>query len=136
MDLKLGPLRQIALSCSNLHKFIEYYRDTLGLEFIAEFTPPGIAFFRLGNSRLMLEQQHAGSPGAHSILYFEVADVTAAQAVLAARGVQFSGEPQRIHRDDTGTFGPRGAEEWMSFFKDPDGNILALAETRLPSTAT
>jgi catechol 2,3-dioxygenase-like lactoylglutathione lyase family enzyme len=132
MDLKLGPLRQVALSCSDLRKFIEYYRDTLGLELIAEFTPPGLAFFRLGSTRLMLEQ-HATNPGAHAVLYFEVADVAAAQATLEARGVRFSSQPHRIHRDDTGTFGPAGAEEWMTFFEDPDGNILALAESRLPS---
>jgi methylmalonyl-CoA/ethylmalonyl-CoA epimerase len=134
MELQLGPLRQVALSCSDLRKFIEYYRDTLGLELIAEFTPPGLAFFRLGTSRLMIEQD-ATRPGSHAVLYFEVADVAAAQARLEARGVQFSSQPHRIHRDDTGTFGPAGAEEWMTFFKDPDGNILALAESRLPSAA-
>jgi len=34
------------------------------------------------------------------------------------------------HRDDTGTFGMIGIEEWMAFFKDPDGNVLALASRR------
>ena len=26
-----------------------------------------------------------------------------------------------------GVFGPPGTEEWMAFFRDPDGNALALA---------
>ncbi len=32
----------------------------------------------------------------------------------------------------TATFDPPGAEEWMAFFRDPDGNILAFAEWRGP----
>ena len=35
-----------------------------------------------------------------------------------------------IHRDDTGTFGEKGGEEWMAFFRDPCGNLLAVAERR------
>jgi hypothetical protein len=35
-----------------------------------------------------------------------------------------------VHRDDTGTFGKKGNEEWMAFFKDPSGNLLGLVEKR------
>jgi hypothetical protein len=35
-----------------------------------------------------------------------------------------------VHRDDAGTFGAAGAEEWMVFFRDPDDNIVALVERR------
>jgi catechol 2,3-dioxygenase-like lactoylglutathione lyase family enzyme len=132
MELKLGPLRQIGITCRDLRASIAWYKDTLGLKFIAEFSPPGIAFFQLGSTRLMLgaDSEHSSS---NSVLYFEVTDVNAAQQALEARGVVFSGPPHRIHRDDTGTFGPVGAEEWMTFCKDPDGNTLALAELRLPA---
>jgi hypothetical protein len=41
--------------------------------------------------------------------------------------VAFDSEPLRIHRDESGTFGPAGSEEWMAFFRDPDGNVLAIA---------
>ena len=47
-----------------------------------------------------------------------------------AKGIAFDREPHRIHRDETGTFGPRGAEEWMAFFRDPSDNVLALASQR------
>jgi catechol 2,3-dioxygenase-like lactoylglutathione lyase family enzyme len=131
MEPKLGPLRQVACSCRDLRTSIGWYRDALGLQLIAEFSPPGIAFFRLGGTRLMLDA--APDAGRNSVLYFEVDDVVAAQRALEARGVKFKGQPQRIHRDDTGTFGPAGNEEWMTFFQDPDGNLLALAEQRLPA---
>lgn len=131
MDTPLGSLWQLSLACHDLRRAIGFYRDTLGLALLAQFTPPGIVFFRLGSTRLMIEQQPEQA-GKGSVLYFQVPDVHAAQRALEARGVQFSGQPQRIHRDDAGSFGPKGNEEWMTFFKDPDGNLLALAEQRAP----
>jgi hypothetical protein len=35
-----------------------------------------------------------------------------------------------IHRDEAGEFGKKGVEEWMAFFRDPSGNMLALVEKR------
>lgn len=131
MDTPLGPLWQLSLACHDLRQCIGFYRDTLGLTLLAEFAPPGIAFFRLGHTRLMIEQQPEQA-GKGSVLYFQVSDIHAVQRALEARGVAFSGQPQRIHRDEAGHFGPPGNEEWMTFFKDPDGNQLALAEQRTP----
>jgi methylmalonyl-CoA/ethylmalonyl-CoA epimerase len=47
--------------------------------------------------------------------------------------VEFDSAPHLIYRDGDGTFGPVGGEEWMAFFKDPDGNVLALA-SRIPAS--
>ena len=126
MNLKLGHLRQIGLPSGNLSRSIQFYRDSLGLEFIAKYDPPGLAFFRLGETRLLLEHSDDPKPS-NAVLYFEVADVHAAYATLEKNGVPFDEAPHLIFRDDKGTFGPAGGEEWMAFFKDPDGNVLALA---------
>src|SRR5262245_8118836 len=133
MKLKLGHLRQIGLPSSDLTRAIQFYRDTLGAEFMAKYDSPGLAFFRLGGTRLLLEH----SPGTKSgtVLYFEVSDIDAAYAALQGRGVEFDSAPHLIHRDQSGTFGPAGGEEWMAFFKDPDGNVLALASAKLPKAA-
>jgi methylmalonyl-CoA/ethylmalonyl-CoA epimerase len=133
MELELGALKQISITCRDLRTSVAWYESTLGLKFIAEFSPPGIAFFQLGGTRLMLGAD-SESASHNAVLYFEVSDVEAAQKALEARGVRFSGKPHRIHRDDTGIFGPAGSEEWMTFFQDPDGNTLALAELRLPTS--
>ncbi len=45
---------------------------------------------------------------------------------LEGRGVTLKGAPQLIHRHGDGT------EEWMAFFEDPDGNLLALMEQVKP----
>jgi methylmalonyl-CoA/ethylmalonyl-CoA epimerase len=101
----------------------------LGLTFVAKFDPPGLAFFDLGNTRLLLED------GAQSsILYLSVDDIDAAYATLRARGVTFENEPHLVFRDDDGQFGDAGEEEWMAFFRDPDSNTLALLERRRPVT--
>jgi len=41
-------------------------------------------------------------------------------------GVVFEDEPHLVHRDEAGTFGAAGEEEWMTFFRDPAGNLLVL----------
>ena len=42
--------------------------------------------------------------------------------MLKARGVEFTNAPHMIFRHANGT------EEWMAFFKDPEGRPLALME--------
>jgi catechol 2,3-dioxygenase-like lactoylglutathione lyase family enzyme len=80
--------------------------------------------------RLLLDQAESPKPGG-ATLYFRVDDIHGAYKALRERGVVFDSEPHLIHRDESGTFGPAGSEEWMAFFRDPDGNVLAIA-ARLP----
>ena len=128
-DLGLGALRQVALGSSDLSRAVAFYRDTLGLDFVAEF--PGIAFFRLADgTRLLLEHHDEAVPGT-GVLYLKVEDIERVHEALAARGVAFDSSPHLIHRDDGGVFGAAGEEEWMAFFRDPDGNHLALS-ARVP----
>ena len=119
-------LHQVAMTATNLDESVEFYRDTLGLRFIARFDPPGLAFFNLGaGARLMLSATHSAAT-----LYFLVDDVQAAYGDFRKRGVHFLQPPHLLHRDDAGQFGKKGNEEWMAFFKDPAGNMLALVEKR------
>ncbi len=114
-------LRQVAQRAADLDGAVEFYRDVLGAAFVAKFDPPGLAFFQLGDVRLLLE------PAAPSTrLYFAVGDMHTAHRSLLGRGVVFEQEPLVVHRDDEGLFGPAGEEEWMAFFRDPAGNLLAI----------
>jgi catechol 2,3-dioxygenase-like lactoylglutathione lyase family enzyme len=125
----LSALHQVALPSADLARSIAFYRDQLGADLIASFDPPGLAFFRLGEVRLLVESADGPSRPGGGALYFAVPDIARAHAALAARGVAFDSAPHLIHRDEDGTFGAP-AEEWMAFFRDPDGNVLALAERR------
>ena len=114
-------LRQVAQRAADLDRAVEFYRDTLGVPLVARFDPPGLAFFQFGQVRLLLE---ASAPSA--TLYFDVEDIDASFTELTSRGVKFEQEPRLVHRDDDGLFGAPGGEEWMAFFRDPDGNLLAI----------
>jgi len=124
--LSLAKLGQIALTARNLNKSIAFYGDVLGLRMIARFDPAGFAFFRLGGGvRLMLSATASAAS-----LYFNVDDLDASVAHLRRRGVKFLQKPAMVHRDEDGDFGKKGVEEWMAFFHDPSGNLLALVERR------
>jgi predicted enzyme related to lactoylglutathione lyase len=68
----------------------------------------------------MLPQASATSSAAESILYFRVSDIRQSHAQLEQSGVVFIGVPHMIHRHAD------GMEEWMAFFRDPEGRTLAI----------
>ena len=114
----LSRIGQVALRIHDLDRTIEFYRDALGMTFL--FSTPTMAFFDCGGVRLMLsipERPEFDRPG--SILYFKVEDIEAARSTLIDRGVEFIDEPHLIARLPD-------HELWMSFFKDPSDNLLAL----------
>ena len=120
-DLKLGPIGQIARAVKDIEAAVRFYRDVLGLRHL--FTAGKLAFFDCGGVRLMLEDRSIIEvPDLHndSVLYFQVADIHAAQDELARRGVSFTGAPHMIYRH------PDGTEEWLTFFNDPGAGLLAL----------
>jgi methylmalonyl-CoA/ethylmalonyl-CoA epimerase len=43
--------------------------------------------------------------------------------------VTIESEPHAIFKDEEGVFGPAGVEEWMAFFRDSEGNLLAFVST-------
>ncbi|MEQ9692016.1 MAG: glyoxalase, partial [Bauldia litoralis] len=90
--------------------------------YIDRFDPPGLAFFDLGNGlRLLLS-----ATASEATLYFSVDNISKAVRTLSGRGVSFLQKPAMVHRDDEGRLGKKGVEEWMAFFRDPSGNLLAL----------
>ncbi len=115
--LQLGPLGQVSRSVKDIKQAEAWYGSVLGLPHLYTFGK--LAFFDLGGTRLLLTQE-ADSPSAESILYLRVSDIKTAHETLQARGVEFMSAPHMIHRHADGT------EEWMAFFKDPEGRPLAL----------
>jgi methylmalonyl-CoA/ethylmalonyl-CoA epimerase len=123
-------LRQVAQHADDLARAVAFYQSTVGLRHIATFDPPGLAFFDLGGTRLLLER------GASSaLLYLDTDDIAARVQSLRDADVEIVTEAHMIFRDDDGTFGDPGIEEWMAFFRDSEGNLVGLVERR-PSATT
>ncbi len=116
-------LGQVALVVHDIDRSVAFYRDGIGLPFLFQF--PGLAFFSLGATRLMLslpEKPEFDHPG--SILYLTVGDIEGAHARMKGAAIAFEDEPHVVHRAG-------GSELWMTFFKDPDANLLALMQEKL-----
>ena len=125
-ELRLGPVGQISRTVRDIDEAIGWYGQVLGLKHLYTFGK--LAFFDLGGTRLFLSAE-SGAVTPESMLYLRVEDIAAAYGVLVARGVEFQGAPQMIHRH------ANGIEEWMAFFKDPEGRYLALMSQGAPSSA-
>ena len=115
-------LHQVAQRAEDLERAVAFYTQLIGEPPIATFDPPGLAFFRLGDTRLLLER---GAPSA--LIYLRVDDVRTTVDRLRTDGVAVANEPHVIFTDAEGIFGPAGAEEWMAFITDSEGNLVGLA---------
>ena len=115
----LAQIGQIAVPVSDIERAIAFYRDTLGMRLLFQALP-GLGFFDCAGVRLMLDapaKVHAGNFS--SVIYYTVPDLHSAFGTLSARGVIFEAKPHLIARLPD-------HELWMAFFRDPDGNLLAL----------
>ena len=106
----------VSVPVTDLERSTAWYRDTLGLEQTGEGAWPE---FRLGENAFLylLDPTNIGQEfrGPHTApIALRVADVEAARAELAGRGVAFHGDTF-----DTGVC-------HMAPFTDPDGNVLLL----------
>ncbi|GAA0712160.1 VOC family protein [Dactylosporangium roseum] len=118
-ELHLGSIGQISRVVSDIPRAVEWYGGVLGLPHL--YTFGDLAFFDCAGTRLFLSLPESGGvPKDQAVLYFRVPDIHAAHDHLTAKGVSFEGAPHMIHRHESGT------EEWMAFFTDPDGGLLAI----------
>lgn len=121
--IELPRIGQIARTVGDIAVSESWFRDVLGLGHV--FTFGKLAFFDCGGTRLMLSEVDEPKSD-ESLLYFECDDIAGAASALESRGVEFIQGAERVHTHEDGT------EEWMAFFKDPDGRPLALM-SRVPA---
>jgi methylmalonyl-CoA/ethylmalonyl-CoA epimerase len=118
-DLSDSTVGQLLIPVEDLDRAIAFYRDTLGLRYLFS-APPQMSFFQSGSVRLLVGVPEAGGPRHRgSMVYFQVPDIHAVFRTLTGRGVKLPASPHLVHRTET-------SELWLSEFRDPDGNQLAL----------
>ncbi len=122
----LNQIGQISIPVQDLETAVEFYRDSLGMDFL--FQVPNMAFFDCGGVRILLANPEDGEPDQHSsIIYFKVADIQSTTDALRDKGVVIISDPHLIAEMPD-------HDLWMSFFQDPDENTLALM-AELPTSS-
>lgn len=116
----LGTIGQISRQVKDIDASRHWFGEVLGLKHLYSFGK--LAFFDCGGVRLFLSERTSENGGGYgdSIIYFRVVHILAAHAQLAARGIEFTHAPHRIHLHDDGT------EEWLAFFRDNESRPLAI----------
>jgi methylmalonyl-CoA/ethylmalonyl-CoA epimerase len=120
-SLKLGPIDQIGLTCTNLDEAHKFYGEILGLRLAGE-VPNMMKFFDCDGVNIVLFKSDKISP--NSCLYFKVPGqpnlLQEKVLLLKSHGAKVESEPHIIARNWN------GHDVWMAFFRDPFGNLLAL----------
>jgi predicted enzyme related to lactoylglutathione lyase len=114
----LVRIGQVAINAHDVDRATAFYRDVLGLQHL--FRAGTLSFFDCGGVRLMLdkpEKPEFDHPS--SIIYFQVGDIQATHRRIKDAGVKFEDEPHVITR-------MTNHDLWMTFFRDTEGNLLAL----------
>lgn len=112
--MSFSSIGRISFQVADASRAAAFYRDTLGLEL--RFEASKAAFFDCGGVELTLEPREAA-------IYFRVERIGEAAAELESRGIVFERAPHLAAKMPD-------HELWLAFFRDPDGNRLALLEQK------
>jgi methylmalonyl-CoA/ethylmalonyl-CoA epimerase len=115
-------IAQISITVGELERAKRFYRDSLGLTHLFD-APPGLSFFKCGETRLMLSRPEGSDTTGNSILYYAVDDAEAAYGKLLAKSVRFEEQPKRI-----ATVG--GKDIWLAIARDSEDNLIGLMSER------
>ena len=121
-------LVQIAQHADDLQRAAEFYRRLTESEPTGLFDPPGLLFFDLEGTRLLLDRN---APSA--LIYLGVDDVHATIDAIRDE-VRVVAEPHAIFTHEDDRLGPPGHEEWQAFVEDSEGNTVGLIGFVRPAT--
>jgi catechol 2,3-dioxygenase-like lactoylglutathione lyase family enzyme len=118
-EVRLERIGQVRVNVRDLAGATAFYRDVLGMQFLFDVPEQGLAFFDCGGVRLYLGATASSETTATATIYYQVDSVERVHDALVSRGVSFEAGPHTVY-----TLEDR--EGRMAFFRDPDGNSLAL----------
>ena len=121
MSLADASLQTLVWS-SDIARSEEFYTSVLGIPLSGR--SHGALVYCVGAGMLRVSPVSSTVPSEHTVFGLEVADVDAAVAGLAAKGVAFERFPGFNH-DAAGVWlAPDGTK--VAWFRDPDGNLISL----------
>ena len=112
---------QVAQRAEDLERAQAFYANLLGVEASAVFDPPGLVFFQIDGLRLLLDR--AAPP---ALIYLQVPDIREFATSWKEQGGIIESEPHVIFSHSDDRLGPAETDEWMTFIRDSEGNLLGL----------
>jgi catechol 2,3-dioxygenase-like lactoylglutathione lyase family enzyme len=124
----LGTAKVVpTIPVTDLNKAKEFYTNTLGLS-VAKESPMGIQF-QAGEGTQLYIYQRGPSKADHTLAAFEVDDLEGTVDALKAKGITFEQyDFPGLKTNEKGIADSEGEGERAAWFKDPDGNILAVSQ--------
>lgn len=124
----IGRAVSVILPVTDVDRARTYYSESLGLEFTGNNDEGGAMFSLGGCSTLVLVPRPGSQPSEVTAMSFEIDDIHSEITDLMSRGVVFEDYdlPEIRTVDHVCVLG----SERAAWFKDPDGNILCLHQTR------
>lgn len=120
------------LPAQNLQRARKFYSEKLGLEPSEE--RPGGLLYRCASGVFALFASSGKPSGTHTQMAFEVDDIEATIAALRARGVVFEEydlpglKTVNGIADVRGNYPSKGSGEKGAWFRDSEGNLLAIGQ--------
>jgi catechol 2,3-dioxygenase-like lactoylglutathione lyase family enzyme len=122
MMLADAPCRP-TIAVSDKEKAKAFYGDTVGLSLVDE-NPVGATFACGSGTFLEIYPSPFAGTAKNTVAGFEVGDLAAAMDSLRSRGVVFEEYEQPKTENGIAQLGPNMG----AWFRDPDGNTIALVE--------
>jgi len=124
--LKTAPVSP-TLPSTDLKRSRDFYVDKLGLSVKKE--TEGSLTFEAGGGTLLYVYKRPPAPSEHTLASFQVGSVEEAVDALSANGVEFEHyDFPGLKTNEKGIAVSEEEGEKAAWFKDPDGNILAIAQ--------
>ena len=122
-------LKQVvpAIPVTNMEQGKRFYEGVLELKPDSTLAAPGHFGYDCGGGTRLAIYERAASKADHTLVSFEVSDLEAAVKDLKTKGIKFEDYdfPGLKTVDGIASIG-----NWRGgWFKDPDGNILAVGQT-------
>lgn len=114
------------VSVSDIEAARTFYETVLGLEIVSQDAFGIVA--RAGGVTVRLIQPSLRASAVYTVLGFETADIAADVGALAGRGIAFERYDFLGEAQDAAGIWTAPAGDRVAWFKDPDGNVLALSQ--------
>lgn len=102
-----------------------FYGDTLGLEYVSQ--DDFAVVFNANGVHIRVTIMRGHTPANHTVLGWNVPDISAAVKELTAAGVSFE-KYSFLEQDELGVWTAPGGAAKVAWFKDPDGNVLSVSQ--------